>query len=89
MTKEDKKSSYYETDSLYEAAYLQAQGFSLLGIENSASPYKKIIFEDSQDLKEALVVFYQNGQVPVLSFVNSYKRLKSEVFSKRTFKNEF
>ncbi len=83
MIREDKQSSLYETDSLYEAAYLQAQGFSRLGIESCASPYKKIIFEDSQDLKKALVVFYQNGEVPVLSFINAYKRLKGEIFSKR------
>jgi hypothetical protein len=71
----------YATSSIYEAAYLLAKGFTCLKIENSGTAYKKIVFENSPEAQKAIAAFYSNGKVPVLTFVNAYRRLKGEIFS--------
>lgn len=70
----------YFTDSLYEASFLLANGFPHRRTENSNSQYKKIVFDDSSDLRKVIASFYGNGKVPVLAFVSAYKKLKGEVF---------
>lgn len=84
--KTEKEKAIYLTDSIYEAAFLLAKGFPHLRTENSITTYKKIIFEDSPDLQKAIAFFYGNGKVPVLSFVNSYKKIKGEIFSRDSIK---
>ena len=76
----------YITSSIYESSYLLAKGFIHLRIENSASAYKKIIFENSSEVQKAVADFYANGKVPVLTFVNAYRRLKGEIFSRDSIK---
>ncbi len=71
----------YITSSIYESSYLLAKGFIYLRIESSASAYKKIIFENSPEVQKVVADFYANGKVPVLTFVNAYKRLKGEIFN--------
>jgi len=79
-----KNPTQYSTDSIYEASFLIARGFIHLGIENSGSAYKKIIFSNSPELEKAVSIFYSNGKISVLSFVNAYKRMKGEIFSQKS-----
>lgn len=79
-----KETTQYSTDSIYEASFLIAKGFTYLRIENSGTAYKKIIFSNSPELEKAVSIFYSNGKISVLSFVNAYKKIKGEIFNQKS-----
>lgn len=72
----------FRTSSIYEGAYLLSLGFCFLGCEDLGTNYLSLMFENSPELEKAVMDFGNNGQVSVLTFTNSYKKLKSAIFSK-------
>ena len=71
----------YRTQSLYEASYLLALGFKLIG----ADPGQKttLLFADSPELQQAVLDFYNGeGTVRAKPFVESYRSLKDMVFQR-------
>ena len=72
----------YSTQSLYEASYLLAKGFKLISKDTSGRK-AALIFEDSPELKQAVMDFYNGGaSVRAKAFVDSYRSLKDMVFQR-------
>lgn len=74
------QSRIYHTNQIYEASYLLSLGLRFLGSEDSGTNYLSLLFEDSPELQKAVSDFNNNAPVPVLTFVNSYKRAKELIF---------
>lgn len=72
----------YQTQNLYEASYLLAKGFKLVA-KDARGQKTTLHFEDSPDLKKALMDFYNgDGVVYAKAFVESYRSLKDMVFQR-------
>ena len=72
----------YSTQSLYECAYLLSKGFKLSS-KDSTGQKTKLFFEDSLELQQAVMDFYNgSGKVSAKSFVDSYRSLKDFCFTR-------
>ena len=81
-TIQNSTNTYFLTDDIYLASYLLCLNFNFLGSENtnSNSNYLNIKFENSPELKQAVNDFSSNADIPILTFLNSFRRLKRMVF---------
>ena len=72
----------YKTNNIYESSFLVALGFQFNGSEetNGNNRYVDVIFKDSPELQKAVLDFNNNAPVPILTFINSYKRVKETIF---------
>lgn len=70
----------YETQSLYEAAYLMSRGFSLAGKRKDSS--KVTILFDGENVHEAALKFYNGGKVEAKKFTDCYRSLKDYIFER-------
>ena len=72
----------YQTQSLYEASYLLSSGFQLVS-KDSSSQKTTLVFQDTPELKEAVMDFYNgSGKVSAKAFVDSYRSLKDFCFTR-------
>lgn len=73
---------FHRTQSLYEGAYLIALGFRLVS-KDSSGQKTALLFEDSPELRQAVMDFYNGGaSVRAKAFVDSYRSLKDMVFQR-------
>ena len=72
----------YATQSLYEASFLIAKGFKLIS-RDSTGRKTTLLFEDSLELRKAVMDFYNGGaSVRAKAFVDNYRSLKDMIFKK-------
>ena len=72
----------YSTQSLYESAYLLSRGFKLIS-KDSTGHKSTLLFEDSPQLKQAVMDFYNGrGTACAKSLFDSYRSLKDMVFQR-------
>lgn len=75
-------SKNYSTQSLYEASFLLAKGFELTS-KDSTGQKTTLLFEDSPELRQAVIAFYNGrGIIRAKVFVESYRSLKDMVFQR-------
>ena len=61
------------------AAYLDMQG---LHVRTRAVDKSKVVFEvTGEDVDDEMDHFYQNPKVPLLSYLTSYKKIKSMLYT--------
>ena len=73
--------SIYETQSLYEGAYLLCKGCSLTG-KTSDGVKVTLQFKDSQVTQAEALGFYNNGIAEAKKLFDSYRTLKDYVFKR-------
>jgi hypothetical protein len=71
---------FYETQDLYLTVFLQIKGFNFEIIKNEKG-ICKFLFEKSVDLDNMKESYFRNDDVPVLSFKNGIRDLKSEIIN--------
>jgi len=69
------------TDTLL-IAFLLCKGFQIKPIKNNNGKGKLISFEViGDDIDKAIESFYENPEIPIMSFCNSYKTVRSMLFN--------
>ena len=72
----------YSTQSLYESAYLLSKGFKLIS-RDSTGQKTTLLFEDSSELKQAVMGFYNGeGTASAKTLFDAYRSLKDMVFQR-------
>ena len=71
----------YSTQSLYEAAYLMARGFSLAGKESTGNKVT-VFLKKTPEINDEVMKFYNGGKVEAKKFCDQYRTLKDYVFTK-------
>ena len=72
----------YSTQSLYECAYLLSKDFKLAS-KNSSGQKTKLLFEDTPELQQAVMDFYnESGKVSAKRLFDAYRSLKDMVFQR-------
>ena len=71
----------YETQNLYEAAFLLAKGNKLVGKEKNGNK-TVVFFEDSEKTKVDALSYYNNGLVSGKKYSDSYRTLKDYIFER-------
>lgn len=71
----------YRTQSLYEAAFLMAKGFELMGKENSGHKIT-ILFKMSPEVESQVMNFYNGGKIEAKKVFDCYRTLKDYIFTK-------
>lgn len=73
--------NHFKTQSLYEASYLLAKGFSLAGKEKTGDKVT-ILFDASSKLVEESLRFYNGGKIEAKAMFDAYRTLKDYVFER-------
>ena len=71
----------YETQSLYEAAYLLTKGCSLAG-KRSDGQKVTLMFSGHSKVQMEVLNFYNNGKVEAKRLFDCYRTLKDYIFQK-------
>ena len=71
---------HHKLQNLYEAAFLHAKGFHLMGKEPSEG--KVSLFFAGEGVKEAALEFYNSGTVEAKKLCDSYRTLKDYIFER-------
>ena len=77
------KEKIYKTNNIYEASFLSTLGHNFLGSETAEEGmghYQNLTFEETPKLLKEIQSYMNNGPVPVLSFIETYKKLKTVIF---------
>jgi hypothetical protein len=73
--------NYYETNNINLSAYLLSYGFKLQGTDRGNGKMH-FLFENVSNLSEATENFFLDGLVPVNTFANNLRYLKSIIYQK-------
>lgn len=73
--------NYYRTQSLYEASYLLAKGFSLAGKEGTGNKIT-ILFKDAPKIRDEVLNFYNKAKIEAKSYSDCFRTLKDFVFER-------
>jgi len=71
----------FSTQSLYEASYLMAKGFSLAG-KDTSSQKVTILFKREPNIEEEVVKFYNGARIEAKKFSDAYRTIKDFVFTR-------
>jgi len=71
----------YETQSLYEAAFLLSRGCSLTGKKNETVKVT-LLFKDNAKIQAEVLSFYNNGKAEAKKLFDCYRTLKDFVFKR-------
>lgn len=69
----------HKTSNLYEAAYLLAKGFKIIGKEHAGS--KAILILDGDGIDDAVLKFYDDGLVKARLYSENFKKIKDYIFT--------
>ena len=72
------KSDKHITHNLYEAAYLMAKGFDLVG--KTQEGRKVVVGFSGEGVQKASLDFYNGGKIGAKAYSDSYRTLKDYVF---------
>lgn len=70
----------YATQNLYEASYLMARKFKLVG--KVANGTKMMVGFEGEGVKQAALDFYADKKIGAKSFSDSYRTLKDYIFQR-------
>ena len=73
--------NYYETQNINLAAYLISDGHKLQGTDRGNGKML-FLFENTSDVAEAKDNFFMDGLVPVNTFANNLRYLKTILYQK-------
>jgi len=71
----------YDTQSLYEGAFLLSKGCSLTGKKNDGEKVT-LLFKDDPKTKNEVLNFYNNGTIEAKKLFDCYRTLKDFVFKR-------
>jgi len=71
----------FQTQSLWEAAYLIAKGFNLAG-KDTSSQKVTILFKCEPNIEEEVVKFYNGARIEAKKFSDGYRTIKDFVFTR-------
>lgn len=79
MTTPDENSLGYETTDINLTSFLRCRKFPILKIKREGETRVLFMFHNSPELHKAIVEYANDGDVPVRSFSNTLRDLKSLV----------
>jgi len=71
----------FQTQSLWESAYLIAKGFNLAGKDTSGQKVT-VLFKRELNIEEEVVKFYNGARVEAKKFSDAYRTIKDYVFTR-------
>lgn len=75
-----KEERRYATSDFYLACFLKAKGLRLVDLEREGRR-STFVFEDTDDRKDLIREFYNNGVIRVNSFKNAIQDLKAIIYN--------
>ena len=79
MTTPDEKSSEYETADINLTSFLRCRKFPILRFKREGEARILFLFHNISELRNAIVDYANDGDVPVRSFSNTLRDLKALV----------
>lgn len=77
MTTPSEKGIGYETTDINLTSFLRCRNFPIIKIQRDGETRVLFMFENSPELRNAIVEYVNDGNVPVRSFSNTLRDLKS------------
>ena len=73
-------SNVYQTQNLYEGAYLLSRGFKLAGKDRQGN--KMLVLFEGKSVREEALKFYNGAKVEAKALTDAYRTLKDYVFER-------
>jgi len=77
MTSSDKTGREYETTDINLTSFLRCRKFSIVRLKREGETRVLFTFQDSEALRNAIIEYANDGEVPVRSYSNTLRDLKS------------
>lgn len=77
MTPADKSNSEYLTTDINLTSFLRCRKFPIVKFKRDGETRILFVFQDSNELRNAIVDYANDGEVPVRSYSNTLRDLKA------------